>query len=217
MHLSGKPSLSSFDFTNGFFQIGLTKESKGTTFFVHRKSGSCIMKFNRSIQGSKNASSVFTRAMEVTFQGLDHMVSYWVDDLIAYSKDDDGHIRDLELVFERVRACNMKLSPEKAKFLCGEVKYLGMVIEGESFSIADKKLEAIDNLIAPKDYVQLRSQLALFQYYKKFIPFFSEIVLPLQSKHPHCAPLGIICGHKHLKSVMLVTKAPRNPLKNDDR
>ena len=138
------------------------------------------MKFNRSIQGSKNASSVFTRAMEVTFQGLDHMVSYWVDNLIAYSRDDDSHIRDLELVFERIRACNMKLSPSKAKFLCGEVKYIGMVIEGESFSIADKKLEAIDNLIAPKDSVQLRSQLALFQYYKKLIPFFSEIVLPLQ-------------------------------------
>ena len=81
MHLSRKSSLSSFDFTNGFFQIGLTKESKGTTFFVHRKSGSCIMKFNRSIQGSKNASSVFTRAMEVTFQGLDHMVSYWTTSL----------------------------------------------------------------------------------------------------------------------------------------
>ena len=111
---------------------------------------------------------------------MDHMVSYWVDDLIAYSRDDDSHIRDLELVFERIRACNMKLSPGKAKFLCGEVKYLGMVIEGESFSIADKKLEAIDNLITPKDYVQLRSQLALFQYYKKFIPFFNEIVLPLQ-------------------------------------
>ena len=74
----------------------------------------------------------------------------------------------------------MKLSPGKAKSPCGEVKYLGLVIKGESFSIADKKLEAIDNLIAPKDYVQLRSQLVLFQYYKKFIPFFSEIVLPLQ-------------------------------------
>ena len=110
MHLSGKPSLSSFDFTNGFFQIGLTKESKGTTVYVYRKSGSCIMKFNRSIQGSKNASSVF-------IQGLDHMMSYWVDDLITYSLDDDSHIRDLELVFERIRLCNMKQSPEKAKFL----------------------------------------------------------------------------------------------------
>ena len=180
MHLSGKPARSSFDFTNGFFQIGLTKESQGTTFFVHRKSGSCIMKFNRSIQGSKNASSVFTRAMEVTFTGLQNIVNYWVDDLITYSEDEDKHIKDLEVVFERIRDSNMKLSPEKAKFLAGTVKYLGMVIEGDKFCIADKKLKAIDDLLPPKNYVQLRSQLALFQYYKKFVPFFSEVVRPLQ-------------------------------------
>ena len=64
MHL---PVRSTFDFSNSFFQIGLTEESKGITFFVSRKSGSCTMKFNRSIQGSRNASSVFTRAMEITF------------------------------------------------------------------------------------------------------------------------------------------------------
>ena len=56
MHLAGKPVRSTFDFSNSFFQIGLTEESKGVTFFVSRKSGSCIMKFNRSIQGSRNAS-----------------------------------------------------------------------------------------------------------------------------------------------------------------
>ena len=180
MHLAGKKARSSFDFTNGFFQIGLTKESQGNTFFVHRKSGGCIMKFNRSIQGSKNASSVFTRAMEVTFEGLQHMVNYWVDDLIAYFEDTDQHLRDLELVFQRVQDSNMKLSLEKAKFLCGTVKYLGMVITGDKFAIADKKLKAIDDLAPPNNYAELRSQLALFQYYKKFIPFFSEVVGPMQ-------------------------------------
>ena len=180
MHLAGKKDRSSFDFANGFFQIGLTKESQGTTFFVHRKSGGCIMKFNRSIQGSKNASSVFTTAMEVTFEGLQHMVNYWVDDLIAYSEDTDQHLRDLELVFQRVQDSNMKLSPEKAKFLCRTVKYLGMVITGDKFAIADKKLKAIADLAPPKKYAELRSQLALFQYYKKFIPFFSKVVGPMQ-------------------------------------
>ena len=180
MHLSGKPARSSFDFTNGFFQIGLTERSKGTTFFVHRRSGSCIMKFNRSIQGSKNASSVFTRAMEVTFAGLQNIVNFWVDDLIAHSNSVQQHLKDLKLVFQRIRGSNLKLSPAKAKFLAGTVKYLGMVIEGDNFSIADRKLKAIDDLIAPKNYVQLRSQFALFQYYKKFIPFFSDVVEPMQ-------------------------------------
>ena len=180
MHLSGKPARSSFDFTNGFFQIALTKESEGTSFFVYRKSGSGVMKFNRSIQGSKNASSVFTRAMEVTFSGLEDIVNYWVDDLIVHSTDVDKHLDDLDKVFARIQESNLKMSPKKAKFLSGKVKYLGMVIEGDDFSIADAKLKAIDDLVPPKNYVELRRQLALFQYYKKFIPFFSDVVLPLQ-------------------------------------
>lgn len=78
----------------GFFQIALTKESEGTSFFVHRKSGSGVMKLNRSIQRSKNASSVFTRAMKVTFSGLEDIVNYWVDNLIVHSTDVDKHLRD---------------------------------------------------------------------------------------------------------------------------
>ena len=99
MHLAGKPVRSTFDFSNSFFQIGLTEQSKGITFFVSRKSGSCIMKFNRSIQGSRNASSVFTRAMEITFQGLERCASYWVDDLVTYSDKTAQHLEDLDTVF----------------------------------------------------------------------------------------------------------------------
>ena len=45
----------------------------------------------------------------------------------------------------------------------------------DSFSIAEKKLQAIQDLAIPKTYNNLRSQLALFQYYQKFIPFFNDI------------------------------------------
>ena len=181
MHLAGKPVRSTFDFSNSFFQIGLTEESKGVTFFVSRKSGSCIMKFNRSIQGSRNASSVFTRAMEISFQGLERCASYWVDDLVTYSDTVKQHLADLELIFARVLDSNMKLNPDKAEFMTGKVKYLGMMIEGDTFSIADRKLETITSLPAPKTKKELVSQFALFQYYKKFIPAFSDIAKPLQA------------------------------------
>ena len=72
------------------------------------------MKFNRSIQGSRNASSVFTRAMEVTFQGLERCASYWVDDLVTYSKSHTEHLQELELIFARILDSNMKLNPDKA-------------------------------------------------------------------------------------------------------
>ena len=157
MHLAGKPVRSTFDFSNSFFHIGLTEESKGVTFFVSRKSGSCIMKFNRSIQGSRNASSVFTRAMEISFQGLERCASYWVDDLVTYSNTQQQHLQDLELIFARILDSNMKLNPDKAEFMTGKMKYLGMMIEGDTFSIAAKKLDTITSLPAPKKKKELVS------------------------------------------------------------
>ena len=59
----------------------------------------------------------------------------------------------------------MKLNPDKAEFMTGKVKYLGMMIEGDTFSIAAKKLETITSLPTPKTKKELVSQFALFQYY----------------------------------------------------
>ena len=185
LNMAGKNIRSSFDFTDGFFQIGLTQESQGTTFFVSRKSGSCIMRFNRSIQGSKNASNVFTRAMAVTYADCPP-IQFWVDDVIVFSKTIAQHMADIELTFYRTSDSNLKMSPEKCKFLAGEIKYLGMIVKSDSFMIAQKKLGTIIDLPTPKTFNNLRSQLALFQYYKKFIPFFNDItsvLSPLMKKN----------------------------------
>ena len=49
----------------------------------------------------------------------------------------------------------MKLNPDKAEFMTGKVKYLGMMIEGDTFSIAAKKLETITSLPTPKTKKEL--------------------------------------------------------------
>ena len=88
--------------------------------------------------------------MEITFQGLERCASYWVDDLVTYSDKTQQHLEDLDTVFARILDSNMKLNPGKAEFLTGTVKYLGMLVEGDTFSIADKKLATINNLPTPK-------------------------------------------------------------------
>lgn len=97
-NIAGKKFRSSFDFSQGFFQIALTPESKGVTFFVTRKSGSSIMKFNRMIQGSKNGTSVWTRAMEVTFKDLTDIVTFFVDDLLVHTTSFSEHVDALHYV-----------------------------------------------------------------------------------------------------------------------
>jgi hypothetical protein len=179
-NISDKPFRSSFNVTQAFYQIGMTPESKGVTFFVTRPSGSCIMKFNRSIQGSKTATSVFTRAMEITLQGLEEAASSFVDDLCAHSKTMDQHIADLEAIFQRLLDSNIKLAPQKANFLAAKIKYLGMDITANSYSMTDKKLDAIKTLPTPTSRKQLISQFALMQYYKKFIPAFADLMHPFR-------------------------------------
>ena len=100
---------------------------------------------------------------------------------MTYSSTQSQHLQDLDLIFARILDSNMKLNPDKAEFMTGKVKYLGMLIEGDTFSIAAKKLETNIALPTPKTKKELVSQFALFQYYKKFIPAFSDIAKPLQA------------------------------------
>ena len=93
---------------------------------------------------------------------------------IAHSKTVEEHLEHLDTIFARTLDSNLKMSPEKCKFLAGEIKYLGMIVKDDSFLIAEKKLQAIQDL-QDRTYNNLRSQLALFQYYKKLIPFFNDI------------------------------------------
>ena len=92
--------------------------------------------------------------------------------VVTYSATQNQHLQDLDLIFARILDSNMKLNPEKAEFMTGKAKYLGMLIEGDTFSIAAKKIEATTSLPTPKTKKELISQFALFQYYKKFIPAF---------------------------------------------
>jgi hypothetical protein len=179
-NISMKPIRSSFDISQAFYQIGLTPESQGCTFFVTRPSGSVIMRFNRSIQGSKTATSVFTRAMEVTLQGLAHAASHYVDDLLVHSSNQEQHLFDLKQVFARLLDSNMKLSPAKAKFFSAKITYLGMEITGPKFSLSRRKLDSILKLPPPTNKKMLESQFALMQYYKKFIPNFSDLTNPFR-------------------------------------
>ena len=159
------------------------------------------MKFNRSIQGSKNASAVFTRAMQVTFSHLQDIVNFWVDDLIAHSKTVEEHLEHLDTIFARMLDSNLKMSPENCKFFAREIKYFGLIVKDDSFSIAEKKLQAIQDLPIPKTYNNLRSQLALFQYYKKFIPFFNDITCVMSKLMKKNVPFPWTQEHNLLKAL----------------
>lgn len=69
--------------------------------------------------GLTNVGATFQRAMDATFRNLMFkMIVVYLDDLIIFSNDHHGHIKDLYLIFKRCREFEVSLNPNK--YLCCE-------------------------------------------------------------------------------------------------
>ncbi|CAD6219706.1 GSCOCG00011524001-RA-CDS, partial [Cotesia congregata] len=81
----------------------------------------CCMPF-----GFENAPAQFQRMMDSTFSGLKGVELFvYIDDLVSYAKMLPEHEARVQRLFNRLREAGLTLQPEKCKFFCPEVEYLG--------------------------------------------------------------------------------------------
>jgi hypothetical protein len=85
----------------------------------------------------------------------------------------------LREVFSRMRKRNLKLQPDKYKFLLREVLYLGHVIGPTGVKPDYKRVKDVRAYPEPRTTHELRGCLSLAGYYRRFIPNFSKIAKPL--------------------------------------
>jgi len=78
-----------------------------------------------------------------------------------------------------MRNYNMKLQPDKCKFLRKEVSYLGHVIGQAGVRPDEKRIKAVRDYPKPKITRELKDFLGLAGYYRRFIPNYSKIARPL--------------------------------------
>ena len=70
-----------------------------------------------------------------------------------------GHVR---VLFERLRAADLKLTKCKCSFLKAHVQYLGHYISGLGLASVPEKLEALVKMPLPKDVTGVRKFLGLW-------------------------------------------------------
>jgi len=83
--------------------------------------------------GVMNAPAVFQCLMQRVLSGIQsnggkEFVSVYLDDIIIFSETFQDHIIHLKAVFDCFRSAGLKLNPDKCKFLCDEVEYLGHMV-----------------------------------------------------------------------------------------
>lgn len=108
-------SFSTMDLTSGYYNVEVHEEDKKFTAFT---SPFGLYEYNRLPQGLCNSPATFMRMMTAIFgdQNFLSLLCY-LDDILVFAPHEQLALQRLEMVFERLKAHNLKLAPKKCHFM----------------------------------------------------------------------------------------------------
>lgn len=173
------PFMSTLDLKSGYWQIRMSEDDKLKTAFTTPFG---IFAFNRMPFGLKNAPATFQRIIDKFRSSLPSiLILAYLDDIIICSQNFASHIKDLDMVFKKLKFIGFHLNKDKCFFAKPEVKYLGHILTQGGIKIDPEKSSAILNRPIPKNVKQLMSFLQTCSWFRRFIPDFAKISKPLSN------------------------------------
>jgi hypothetical protein len=132
--------------------------------------------------GLTGAPAAFQRYINSVLQDyLDDFVSAYVDDVLIYSSGSlKDHRKKVGQVLDRLGKAGLQVDIDKCEFETKKVKYLGYVIEAEvGLRVDPEKIMAIREWATPSSVKAVRGFIGFANFYRMFIPEFSDIAEPL--------------------------------------
>jgi len=169
---------SALDCASAFHTLKLTKDASNKTSFV---SSLGHHRFRVLPFGYKNAMQIFTRFTKQAFENVRHdcLLSY-ADDLLVHTKSDaNEHLCALRRVFVCFRDAGLSLKPSKLRLLRKRVDFLGFTISDKGHSPTQEKTAALLQIPRPTTRKKVKSLIAIFSYYRHFVPNFTKTVFNL--------------------------------------
>ncbi len=176
--MRGARFFSKFDMRSGFFQVMLDLPSQLQTVFHWR--GRCYA-FKRLPFGHVNATAVFQRRMEQELQaaGLQHTACVFVDDICIYSDSMADHVAAIRQLLQHMQQVGLRAHPAKTIVAADCLPYLGHLVTATELRPDPAKVAAMVSLQPPDSVKRLQAHIGLFNYYRCYIPYFSEAAQPL--------------------------------------
>ena len=96
--------------------------------------------------GLKNMPAIFTKLMDLIFTDIKNkFMTFYMDDLLIFSKNFSDHKAHLKEVFRRLRTAKLTLQPEKAHLFQKKVQFLGMQISKHGIETVDSNITKVKN------------------------------------------------------------------------
>lgn len=132
--------------------------------------------------GLTGAPAAFQRYINSVLQDyLDDFVSAYIDDVLIFSSGTlQDHREKVGKVLQRLMDAGLQLDISKSEFEVKTVKYLGFIIEAENgIRVDPEKVRAVKEWSTPKNVKSVRSFIGFANFYRIFLPEFSDIAEPL--------------------------------------
>lgn len=105
-----------------------------------------LFQYERLPFGVLSAPAIFQRTMESLLQGFPKVVTY-IDDILVTGQDAEEHLKNIDMVLERLEKANVTLKRDKCIFAAKSVEYLGHVVDHEGLHPSREKVRAIQDAI----------------------------------------------------------------------
>ena len=130
--------------------------------------------------GLSGAPAHFAFLMSRVLDGLigDSCLAY-LDHVIILDKDAKDMERRIEEVLNRLRGAHLRIHPQKCKWACNQVTYLGFEFSANGIQPDRSKLGAVRDFKPCSNPKEVKS-LVLTSYFRRFIKDFSKITAPLR-------------------------------------
>ncbi|CAF1594710.1 unnamed protein product, partial [Didymodactylos carnosus] len=166
--LSDSLYFTKFDFKSGYFQVPLDKKDRPKTAFSTRDNH---FQFTVLPQGP-------TRWR--------HCLAY-IDDIIIYSKTFKEHLLYVQEVCQLLEQANFRLNVDKCEIAKPEIVFLGHRIQDGNLMPNPDNIRGLLDTKSPTTAKEAFRFVKAAEYYRKFIPHFSQIAGPLYKYAPTTA------------------------------
>ena len=169
---------SVIDMRAGFHQLVLDDATARTTAFWW---GRRLMQYSWLSFGTRNATAIYQRVMDEVLRagGCSGFAIAYVDDLVIFSPDMKTHTEHVKKVLDCLHKVGLRAHPEKSIFGASQVEYLGHMVSADGLSPTKAKVAAILALPSPRNLSELRCIMGILNYYRLYIPGFSQIAAPI--------------------------------------
>ena len=92
----------------------------------------------------------------MVLQDCSDFVMAYLDDVIIFSRNEQEHLKHIEIIFKKLKEARLKLKESKYDFFKQEIHYLGHLISVDWIQPLSKKLDSICDMPKPRSPKEIK-------------------------------------------------------------